>query len=231
MSSIKTIKKNSITKEVYTQLKNAISSGEWAPGEKVPSENELASRMGVSRISIRAAIQQLAGLGLVESRQGEGTFVCELDGTQHLNQLIPAIMLTKTNLKNVLELRMVIEGKCAALAAERCPPEILEEMKDIYRRHSESHDVEEYAGLDFAFHHAIAKATGNPLIEQVFSIMYNSFSNAFHEIVSAMGTEGAMYYHDMIIKAIEDHDAKAAEEIMDQHVKVTIVFLEKESIV
>ena len=231
MSSIKSIEKKSVTKEVYSQLRNAIASGEWAIGEKLPSENELATQMGVSRISVRAAIQQLASIGLVESRQGEGTFVCDLNGTQQLKRLIPAMTLTKTNLKNVLELRMVIEAKSAALAAERCTPEILTELKELYHRHNETSDVEKSAELDAAFHYAIAKATENPLIEQVYSILFDSYSNGFREIVSAMGTERAMYFHGRIIQAIEDHDPNAASKIMDRHVKETIVFLEKQSIV
>lgn len=231
MAAIKAIKRNSVTKEVYDQLKNAIASGEWAVGEKLPSENELAAQMGVSRISIRAAIQQLSGIGLIESRQGEGTFVCELNGTQHLKRLIPAMALTKTNLKNVLELRMVVEAQTAALAAERCPPEILTELKDIYHRHNEAQGVEESAELDATFHYAIAKATENPLIEQVYSVIYDAYANAFREIVSVMGTEQAMYFHGMIIRAIEARDPKAAGEIMDKHVRETIEFLEKQSIV
>lgn len=229
MSSIKSIRKNNVTETVYGQMKDAIVSGEWAVGKKIPSENELASLMGVSRISIRAAIQRLASIGLVESRQGEGTFVCELNGTQQLKSLIPVIALTKTDLRNVLELRMVVEGKTAALAAERRSEEILRELKDIYRRHSDSGSLEDAASLDFSFHYTIAKATGNPLIEQVFSILYDTYSKAFHDIVEAMGKERALHFHGLIIQAIENRDARLAGEAMDEHVQETIEFLEKES--
>ena len=229
MSSIKSIRKNNVTETVYGQMKDAIVSGEWEAGKKIPSENELASIMGVSRISIRAAIQRLASIGLIESRQGEGTFVCELNGTQQLKSLIPVMALTKTDLRNVLELRMVVEGKTASLAAERCSDEVLRELKDIYRRHSESASIEDAASLDFSFHYTIAKATGNLLIEQVFSILYDTYSKAFHEIVEAMGKERALHFHGQIIQAIESGNSRLAGELMDEHVQETIVFLERES--
>ena len=70
--ALSTIRKRNISNEVYGRFMNAIASGEWAPGSKIPSENELASTLGVSRVSVRSALHKLTSLGLVESRQGEG---------------------------------------------------------------------------------------------------------------------------------------------------------------
>lgn len=227
MSAIKGIPKNSVTEEVYKQVFGAISNGEWAPGTKIPSENELAKEMGVSRISIRSAIQRLSSIGLVESKQGEGTFVCEYDGTQQFKRLIPTMALGEHGLRNVMELRMVIEGSSAALAAKRCDEDSIATLKEIYEKHKNTEDLSEAARLDLLFHYNVAKTTNNPLIMQVFSILSDFFSESFREIVQSMGTTQALHYHSAIINAFENHDEDKAFAMMDKHVRETVSFLEE----
>ena len=79
MSGVKPIKRVSVGEQVFTQLKELLVQGEWKPGEKLPSENELAAQFGVSRITVRQALQKLGALGLVETRLGEGSFVKQLE--------------------------------------------------------------------------------------------------------------------------------------------------------
>ena len=77
MLKVVPVKKSSASDQVFEQLKDNLIQGTWKPGEKLASENELASLFGVSRITIRQALSRLAALGLVETRLGEGSFVAE----------------------------------------------------------------------------------------------------------------------------------------------------------
>ena len=72
--AIKKVVKSSVSQQVFDQLREQILSGSWKPGQKLPSENELAAQFGVSRVTVRNALQKLSGLGLLETRFGEGSF-------------------------------------------------------------------------------------------------------------------------------------------------------------
>ena len=86
--------KKEIRQQVFEQLLSQITTGKWKPGEKIPSENELTSIMGVSRISVREAIQKLAAMDLVETYRGKGTFVKEFTTNNYLKSLTPMLLMT-----------------------------------------------------------------------------------------------------------------------------------------
>ena len=90
---IKPIKRVNVGEQVLLQLKKMLIDGEWAPGSKIPSENELAELFEVSRITVRQALQKLNALGLIETRLGDGSYVRNLDIGDSMNALIPFIYL------------------------------------------------------------------------------------------------------------------------------------------
>lgn len=102
---IEPIKKSNVSEEVFEQMKTLISTGEWKAGEKIQSENDLAKTFGVSRVSIRAALGRLNALGLVVSKQGEGTFVGEATIETCMNSLLPMLIIDHTQLMDVYEFR------------------------------------------------------------------------------------------------------------------------------
>lgn len=221
--ALSNIRKQNISNEVYNQFMNAIATGEWAPGERIPSENELASTLGVSRISVRSALDKLTGLGLVESRQGEGTFVCELSGAQYLNNLVPIMMLGKPTLKHLLEFRMIFDCEMAGLAAIRARTETIQKLKDNLAHHKKlSNDIRAAAQCDLEFHFLIAQASANPLLEQIYNTLKDVFLAGLYDIVTVMGTGNAFIYHERIIKCIEAKDSERAKAIMREHILDTI---------
>ncbi|MGE5613813.1 MAG: FadR/GntR family transcriptional regulator [Bacillota bacterium] len=217
------IQKRNISNEVYEQFMNAIASGEWAPGSKIPSENELAATLGVSRISVRSALHRLASLGLVESRQGEGTFVCEVSGEQYLNNLVPIIMLSKPDLKHLLEFRMIFDCEMAGLAAMRADDETIQKLKDNLAHHRQlGNDTKAAAECDLEFHYLIAKASANPLLVKIYMILKDIFLAGLYDIIAVMGTTNAFYYHKRIIDCIEARDSERARAVMREHIIDTI---------
>lgn len=220
---LKNIDRKSVSDLVYEQLMDALRSGEWKEGEKIPSENELANTLHVSRMSVRTALQRLSALGLIESRQGEGTFVCEFTGAQYANSLVPITLTGTTQIEHLMEFRKILDCEIAALAAEKADDQVIAALRENYRKHSQmSHDLEESAALDAEFHFTLAQATQNPLIIQVYTVFMKVFEMNMREIVRKMGTNGAMKFHHEIIEAIANRDPSAARKIMRAHIDDTI---------
>ena len=101
--------KKDIREQVFEQLLMKITMGEWKSGEKIPSENELSTAMGVSRISVLEAIQKLDAINLVETFRGKGTYVKEFSTNNYLKSMTPMLYLSKGDIKSVLEYRRILE--------------------------------------------------------------------------------------------------------------------------
>lgn len=220
--AIQPIKRQNVSELVFNQMQEMIVSGEWAPGSKISSENELAAQMGVSRVTIRSAIQKLSSLGLVESRHGEGTYVCKMDGTQCFNSILPLIVLSKPDRESLHEFRSIVESACAMLAAQRITPEQLAEIRKVNDdMEANKDDPEAAAACDMAFHKGIANATGNPYIIQVFDILDTIFTRSLVENVHHMGVAPGVHSHREICQALELRDGHLAQQRMQEHLKVT----------
>lgn len=221
--ALKTISKRNISDVVYEQLMENLIAGEWKPGDKLPSENELAAQLQVSRISVRSALQRLSSLGLVESRQGEGTFVCEFSGAQYANNLIPLVVFERSDMQDLMEFRNILDSEIAALAALRATDTDIALLHQNYQRHmSAEGDVTKCADYDSEFHCLLAAATHNALFHKVYQVFQPVFRKNMHQIVSIMGVSGARVNHAAILAAVEQHDPDAARAAMQTHVQETI---------
>ncbi len=228
MSAIKNISKQNVIDEVYKQFTNAIASGEWKVGQRVPPERELVAMTGASRVSVRGALQRLATLGIVESRQGEGTFVCEPQGGEYMNVLLPMILASCPELDDLLEFRLIIEVEMARLAAQRRTDEHIRQMKESYLLLKACKDDNRQAfEYDFRFHTQISDATGNSLIRQVYNVLTEVFETDLCNIVKVMGSCNALHYHKNIMDAIEQQDSEAAVYWMREHIVDTIAAFKK----
>lgn len=210
-----------VSEAVFEQLKHRIISREWAPGDKLPSENKLSQEMGCSRVSVRSAIQKLASLGLVESHQGGGTYVCQLSVDQHLNSVIPYFALSRPDRASMLEFRYIIEVESAALAAQRADPSQITAMHEASKNMAEATTIEEITKYDLEFHYLVAQASHNPILVKVFEILYDTYFSVLRDNVTTMGSTGSTYHH-MITVAIETRDAELAKLLMRKHLNNTI---------
>ncbi|MBN1440431.1 MAG: FadR family transcriptional regulator [Anaerolineales bacterium] len=221
--SLARVKRARVKDQVFRQLRDQIVGGAWPPGSKIPSENALTRRLGVSRVSLREALHMLASLGLVESRQGGGTFVKRYSGDILFNPLFPMIVLDKTDLLEVLEYRRIVEKGTAALAAEKAGEKEIAELESAYRTMTKTKGrLREFARADLDFHFALARATGNPIIVKVNDIIKSVLSVSMDRIVSTLGVSDGLAYHKRIVEAVKAHDAPLAESLMEEHVTRTI---------
>lgn len=207
---------------MYQQFRNAISNGEWLPGQQIPPENQLASTLGVSRVSIRAALQKLSTAGLVESRRGEGTFVKGFSSIDFMDNMLPIVKLSDVEILYLLEYRSLNEVTNVGLAALRRDHEDLAALKDNLAKHRHCSDnYTAAAECDLNFHYLIAQATKNPFIIRSQAILKEVFRSALYTIVKQMGTAHAYHFHGELIEAIEEKDSAKAKKIMTEHVSDT----------
>jgi len=231
------MKKNNLTRirhvgvktQVFAQLRDRIMDGTWLPGGKIPSENALAMALGVSRVSIREALQMLGSLGLLESRQGGGTYVREYTGEIFLNPLFPYLALAGLDILHVLEYRKIAEKGNVSLAVKRAGKAEIEELEGALRTMKEhKNDPRAFAEADLSFHFLVAKATGNPVVMKVNAVIADILKISMYGIVESLGPKDGLYYHRKILDAIISRDVPLAESLMEEHIERTIRRLKRQ---
>lgn len=223
VESLVSVKRKSIKDQVFEQLLTQLTSGSWPPGTKLPSEQELCRQLGVSRISIRDAINRLAVLGFVETRHGEGSFAKEISSSTCMDVLLPALIMGQKDIVQVLEYRKIMEVGAVEMAVERITNSDLAQLEAIVIRMEEDPtDEEQFAHDDFEFHMAIARAAKNPLIISVNEIIRSILSNSMEDIVKNLGRRDGRYYHRKILNAMKRRDKEASMEWMREHIVKTI---------
>ena len=220
---LKPVRQARVKQQVFEQLRNGIVRGSWPAGTRLPSENELTVKLGCSRISVREALHMLASLGLVETRHGGGTIVRPYSGEVLLSPLLPMIALERTDILHVLEYRRIVEPGCVALAVLRAGEADVVELERACRSlRASAQDLNAFARADLEFHLALARASKNPVLVKVNSVILDVLSASWEEIVRALGTRDGLHYHRRILEAVKARDAVAAVALMEEHITRTI---------
>jgi len=217
------IKSQKVSDQVYEQLLGQITNRTWKEGSKLPSENELRTLLGVSRISVRAAIHRLTALGLVETRQGEGTFVRKVTADTYSDLMMPMFLVNKNTIKEILEYRLVMEVGAIELAAARITEAELDALEEIVvRMEANTSDIKTFAEDDVRFHVLIAKASKNQMIINVMNFMYDLMDVSMESIVNHLGMHDGKYYHRLILQELRTGNQAAAVNAMREHVAKTV---------
>ena len=222
---IKPIQKQSVSEAVYRQLLDMIKSGEWESGTKLPSENKLCQMFDVSRISVRTALHKLEAVGLVETRNGEGTFVQKPDLHSLMEPVIETLTLSPKDIIDVLEFRKLIEGTCARKFFEAHTQEDLEHLAyclEKMQKYSQKDDVAKYSVWDARFHKQIVKCGGNHFIEAMYDLASESVYDHMCAMNSKIGFELGMSYHNRIYQALASGDVEKAIEYSNRSIDDSI---------
>jgi GntR family transcriptional repressor for pyruvate dehydrogenase complex len=220
MNHIKKIIKGSVSDQVFLQLKENVVKGIWRPGEKIPSENQLVSLFGVSRASIRMAIQRMITLGLLESRVGNGTYVRQFTPGTYINELVSLGLKPEDQLE-IMEFRRALESEAIRLAAEKATDEDLRELEEIHLRARDAFkrlDQETYFKEDMQFHMQIFRMSKNSLFVTTVKTLADVLFSHFYSIVKDFFETSEVFpsdeadKHTVILKALKNRDAKAAVE-------------------
>jgi len=217
------VRRAGVKDQVFEQLRNRIMERKWLPGAKIPSENALAVALGVSRVSIREALQMLASLGLLETMQGGGTHVREYSGEIFLNPLLPMLALDTPDILHVLEYRKMVEKGIVSLVVKRAGSAEIEGLERAFKAmEGRRNDARAFAQADLNFHLDLAKATRNPVVIKVNAVITDILKISMYGIVDALGTKDGLYYHRRILDAIKAGNGPRAESLMEEHVERTI---------
>jgi len=212
-----------ITQQVIEYLKKNIENGTWAVGEKIPSENNLTEILGVSRASIRVAIQQFIALDVLQSLHGKGTFVRTNNIVGVSNNVTAINEANYDDISQVLEFRRIIETEGAYLAAQQATDETINNL-EIYLKNMKNSigQSEEFVKQDMLFHEEICHATGNHLLENCLKEVFQQTGKNHKQMNEAFGYHDGVYFHTLLLKAIKDKDARKAKNLMKEHLQQAI---------
>lgn len=217
------IKPKKVSSQIADQIRASILAGEFSPGDKLPPERELAEMFGVSRPSVREALNVLASAGLVMSYQGGGTVVMSLVETSAGNTLSELIRTQQDRALDVIEVRKCMESWTAYYAAQRALPEDIRRMKEIVAGMERNLvELQPSEDLDANLHIVIARATHNivwlHLMQSLFDAMKEFQQSVWRAVYITGEDHHQLYQHHLrIFKAIEARDAEASREAMMIH--------------
>lgn len=216
-------------RQIADQIAGLIASGEFTPGARLPAERELATKLGVSRASVREAIISLEIGGLVEVRIGTGIFVTRSPtsaGTRDRDRDVGPGPF------ELLSARKLIEGEIAALAASAATAPDVEALRRSVERmttHIDDFAIREDSDRDF--HQRLAKATGNGSLELVVEGLWNQRAELWGRMQQHFHTSNlareTIRDHTAIMEAVATGDASAARAAMHRHLSRVIKEFER----
>ena len=211
-----TLRREPLAEQAADALLERIRGGEWSLGHKLPGETTLAPQLGVGRSTIREAIRQLAGRGVLATRQGAGVFVVATDAPEDWDSVV-----RRADIDSVVEARIAIEVEASALAAERHTPSELRAMRQaVAKRDAHRTDIETHVDADIALHRSIVSAAHNPILTELFDGFTPRSRQAMIDLLrlsSTYGSDDDQGVHVRIIDAIAARNADAASTLTRQH--------------
>lgn len=169
---LKPIGSKSTVDRIIDELTDAILCGRWKPGDKIPTETELAAAFNTARNSVREAIKVLVSLGLLNIRRASGTYVATSFSDKMLNPLIYSFALESGSTKELLELRQMFHQNCVSLAIKNAHPEDFDRIRQscddyVALLKDDTVTAEQLLDADIAFHDSVSQATHNILLQRI----------------------------------------------------------------
>ncbi|MEV5751586.1 FadR/GntR family transcriptional regulator [Actinoallomurus sp. NPDC052308] len=198
-----------LSDQVIARLRQQITSGTWPVGSRIPTEPELVEQLGVARNTVREAVRALAHNGMLDIRQGSGTYVVatsELSGVMQRR-------FAEVGRRDVIEVRGALEAAAAGLAAERRTDEDLRRLDTLLERREKawtSGDRDAFVDADAAFHLAVVAASHNEVLAELYADLGQVIRESLREHFGAeLSPEGYMD-HSRLLAAIRAGDAATA---------------------
>jgi GntR family transcriptional repressor for pyruvate dehydrogenase complex len=227
------VSKYTLADQVYDQIKEEILSGQWQAGQKLPSEHGLCEIYGVSRLTIRIALQKLNALGLVRTRAGEGSFVIKFDAGKYFKELSSSMVKSGT-VRDVLDFRKLIELESTRLIVKNCNDKEIDELESLcvqffemltnakYPIDNEDEIIEQLVNADYNIHLKICELSKNPLfslsymaaqdpIKQYLRIILVSRLKIFDEVLKISREKDG---HLRLCDALRARDARKCKSIL-----------------
>ena len=215
----KKISRGSLYEEISGILREAILSGQYRPGDLLPSEAELTGQFGVSRNVVREAIRLLQSRGFLEIRRGKngGAYVSEFNPTTISENFSDLIRVGYVTIEHLTRARTYLEPEILRLAAQNATPEDIQDMGTLLDEYEKTSDKDKRRKLNCAFHRRIGEACGNPL----FSILMDSIMDFTERFIQTINPTLDIVHrqgeHREIYEAIKAHDPEKAPALAIKH--------------
>ncbi|MFF5896715.1 FadR/GntR family transcriptional regulator [Streptomyces argenteolus] len=202
-------RRSALADQVIAQLRNQITSGEWPVGSRIPTEPELVEQLGVARNTVREAVRALAHNGLLDIRQGSGTYVVatsELAGVMQRR-------FADADPRHVAELRSTLESSAARLAALRRTDRDLRQLDALMARREEtwaSGELEAFVAADATLHLAVVAASHNDVLTELYADLNDLLRDCLRDDVGPELRPEELMDHTRLVEAIRAGDAETA---------------------
>lgn len=223
LPGLKPAARTSLSEHIVDQITGLIRAGALKPGDRIPSEKQLCEQFAVGRTSVREALKALAGMGVLESHPGDGTFISLHTGQQVERVYTWSLLLDRKALDDLIETRLLLESDTAGLAAGRATDADLAEIAASIRGMQDSlDDRPRYLEQDLRFHMAIGKATQNSILLSLLSTTRAYLQAWIQETLqretAVRRARLSVAEHKRILAALRKKDPEAARRAMAAHV-------------
>ncbi|MEA4883310.1 MAG: FadR/GntR family transcriptional regulator [Clostridia bacterium] len=213
------IRRVKLSDGIVEHIKSLIMAGRLKPGDKLPPERDFAATLGVSRTALREAVRTLSLMGLLDARQGEGTFVSGLVASSFMKPLSPMLAMGSIDILELVEARRIIESKAVSLCALRASEGELADISALVDEMQLSISyIEHFNQLDLDFHMAVSRGSHNSVLVATLEAIRDALYEQVRGVQSLPGaSDRALGYHYQITAALVDRDSERAEREMAEH--------------
>ena len=214
MSDISPLIKRSLVDQALDQLRQRISDGVWAVGQRLPTEPELVAELGISRNTVREAMRVLAFSGLIEIRQGDGSYV-----RATVDPLDTLKVLSRCSLEQARETRHILEVEAIGLAALRRTDDDLRALRQALETSGEHYhgDLEHYIACDLVFHRLLVDAAHNPALSELYRYFSSVIGAQLRQSLNIVPRHQHVFdLHGEILDAVERQDPQRAKALCRQ---------------
>lgn len=217
--ALPSVRRSVLVDDVIQRLRDEITSGRWPVGARIPTETALIAELGIARGTLREATRALIHAGLLQARQGDGTYV------RATSELSGAIQRLDSELGEVLEVRQGLDAQAAGLAAARITPEALDRLDELLTRRAtawQQRDRDAWILADHAFHQAVATGAGNSLLSDLYAALGPALRRSMAAHWDAHGFDGAdPRGHEDLLDALRAGDAVRAARSATSNIDAT----------
>lgn len=223
------ITRTTLTASAFEQLISHVVNGDWTAGERIPPERELCRQLGIARTSLREALKAMELIGMLDSRVGNGTFVCPRSEFLARPLLWAFTGTDQTELRDIMEARVLLERDLAGLAAERGSVEEIEQIGYAARAMKEHFIAgRQILNADMSFHLAVAAAAHNEVLTNAVQLLRNLTRQWIQlRLTTPKVPQKVIRQHQEVYEAIRLHDPEKARAAMWAHVSETSVSVAK----
>lgn len=221
LKPVRLLPRTTLTEAAFEQLIAYVVKGTWKAGDRLPPERELCQQFGIARTSLREALKAMELVGMLDSRVGDGTFVCARSEFLSRPLLWAFTGTDHEELVEIMEARMLVEENLAGLAAERGSDEEIARIQDAVTQMREAlaagHSVLE---ADMAFHLAVARAAHNDVLHNAVQLLRNITRQWLSYKVEIPNVAAGVYkWHQKIYRAIASRRPATARTAMRKHLE------------